>query len=176
VQLRLIGDDVIHSFWIPELAGKTDVIPGQTNLAWLEADRPGTYRGQCSEFCGVQHAHMSEFVIAEPAADFERWRRRQLADAAPPSAATARGAAVFLDRCAACHTVRGAGAGGILGPDLTHVMARHGLGAGAVTNDRPSLRAWINDAQAAKPGARMPTLDLHQNELDAVTDYVETLD
>jgi cytochrome c oxidase subunit 2 len=176
VQLRLIGDDVIHSFWIPALAGKTDVIPGQTNAAWIQADTPGTYRGQCTEFCGVQHAHMAEVVVAEPAAEFEQWWDRQLTDAAAPSSVTAtQGEDVFLARCAACHTVRGTSAGGILGPDLTHIMSRHTLGAGTKPNDPEHLRAWINDAQAVKPGSRMPTLDLRQQDLIAVTAYLQTL-
>jgi cytochrome c oxidase subunit 2 len=176
VQLRLIGDDVIHSFWIPALAGKTDVIPGQTNLAWIEANTVGTYRGQCTEYCGAQHAHMAEFVIADSAVDFKGWWDRQLTDAQFPALdTTTQGEAIFLDRCAACHTVRGTGAGGIVGPDLTHLMSRHTLGAGTVPNERDTLRAWINNAQAVKPGSRMPRLDLPPQELDAVTAYVETL-
>ena len=176
VQLKLIGDDVIHSFWIPALAGKTDVIPGQTNLAWIEANTVGTYRGQCTEYCGAQHAHMAEFVIADSAPDFKAWWDRQLIDAEVPSLdATTRGEAIFLARCGACHTVRGTGAGGIVGPDLTHVMSRHTLGAGTVPNERDTLRAWINNAQAVKPGSRMPRLDLPPQELDAVTAYVGTL-
>ncbi len=176
VQLRLIGDDVIHSFWIPALAGKTDVIPGQTNLAWLEATALGTYRGQCTEYCGAQHAHMAEFVMADTAADFATWWNHQLTPApAPASEPNMHGESVFLARCAACHAVRGTGAGGILGPDLTHIMSRATLGAGTVPNDPQSLRAWINDAQAVKPGARMPTLDLPPEDLAAVTVYVQTL-
>ncbi len=183
VQLRLIGDDVIHSFWIPALAGKTDVIPGQTNVAWIQADAPGIYRGQCTEYCGVQHAHMAEFVIAESAPDFERWWDHQLASAAATSTSTStstsseaeHGAGLFLAHCAACHTIRGTGAGGILGPDLTHIMSRRTLGAGTLPNDPDSLRAWINDAQRYKAGAGMPTLDLPPEELAAVTAYVQTL-
>jgi cytochrome c oxidase subunit 2 len=176
VQLHLIGDDVIHSFWIPALAGKTDVIPGQTNVAWLQANTPGTYRGQCTEYCGAQHAHMAEFVIAQSPADFARWWDQQLTDAATPSVAIdTQGEAVFLAHCSACHTVRGTGAGGILGPDLTHIMTRHTLGAGTVPNDPDSLKSWINNAQDFKPGSRMPTLDLPQQELAAVTAYVLTL-
>ena len=174
--MRLIGDDVIHSFWIPALAGKTDVIPGQTNLAWLEANTAGTYRGQCTEYCGAQHAHMAEFVIADSATEFNGWWDRQLSDAqVPASDTTTRGEAIFLARCGACHTVRGTGAGGILGPDLTHLMSRHTLGAGTVPNDPQSLPAWINNAQAVKPGSRMPNIDLPPQDLDAVTAYVETL-
>ena len=176
VQLRLIGDDVIHSFWIPALAGKTDVIPGQTNSAWLEATQGGTFRGQCTEYCGAQHAHMAEFVIAESEADFDSWWTRQLADApAPASKLAVLGETIFLARCAACHAVRGTGAGGIVGPDLTHLMSRRTLGAGTVPNDPESLTRWIANAQAVKPGCRMPSLDLSHDDLGAVTSYVQTL-
>jgi cytochrome c oxidase subunit 2 len=177
VQLRLIGDDVIHSFWIPALAGKTDVIPGQTNLAWIQANTPGTYRGQCTEYCGVQHAHMAESVTAESAADFASWWTHQLADPPTPTLTlTRQGEAIFLARCAACHTVRGTGAGGLLGPDLTHLMSRHTLGAGTVPNEPEFLSAWISNAQVVKPGCSMPTLDLPHADLVAVTAYVQTLD
>ena len=176
VQLRLIGDDVIHSFWIPALAGKTDVIPGQTNMAWIEANQAGTYRGQCTEYCGVQHAHMSEFVIAQSQSEFDDWWTHQLTDASAPTAESAqKGELVFLDRCAACHTVRGTGAGGIVGPELTHLMSRHTLGAGTLPNEPQSLARWITNAQQAKPGCRMPTLDLSRDELTAVSAYVQTL-
>ena len=176
VQLRLIGDDVIHSFWIPALAGKTDVIPGQTNLAWIEANTVGTYRGQCTEYCGAQHAHMAEFIMADTPAQFEKWWNHQLKDASMAVSALSNGETIFLSRCAACHTVRGAGAGGIMGPDLTHLMSRHTLGAGTVPNDSYSLAHWIANAQEAKPGCRMPTLDLSPEDLRAVTAYVQTLD
>ena len=176
VQLRLIGDDVIHSFWIPALAGKTDVIPGQTNLAWIQANATGVYRGQCTEYCGVQHAHMAEAVYADSPADFERWWANQLNEAATPTAPAAHdGEAVFLNHCAACHTVRGAAAGGILGPDLTHLMSRQTLGAGTLPNDAASLEHWVADAQSVKPGCRMPTLDLPRAQLEAVTAYLQTL-
>jgi cytochrome c oxidase subunit 2 len=176
VQLRLIGDDVIHSFWIPALAGKTDVIPGQTNLAWIEGSTLGSYRGQCTEYCGAQHAHMAEFVTVDTAADFNAWWSHQTSAASSPSAdSTRRGELVFLAHCAACHTVRGTGAGGIVGPDLTHIMTRHTLGAGTVPNNPEHLSAWIMNAQAVKPGCRMPTIDLPRPDLDAVTAYVQTL-
>ncbi|MEO8308803.1 MAG: cytochrome c oxidase subunit II [Pseudomonadota bacterium] len=176
VSLRLIGDDVIHSFWIPALAGKTDVIPGQTNNAWIEADKPGVYRGQCSEYCGLQHAHMSAFVIAEPKRQFEAWWQQQLAPSQPPrSAQLVIGAELFRSRCAACHTVRGIGAGGILGPDLTHLMSRNTIAAGTFRNSPESLSRWIANAQALKPGSRMPQMDLTAPQLDAVTAFVQTL-
>jgi len=176
VQLRLIGDDVIHSFWIPALAGKTDVIPGQTNIAWIEGNTLGTYRGQCTEYCGAQHAHMTESVTVDSAADFKVWWSHQINAASSPAAdSTRQGESVFLAHCAACHTVRGTGAGGIVGPDLTHIMSRNTLGAGSLPNDPEHLSAWITNAQAVKPGCRMPTLDLPRRDLDAVTAYVQTL-
>jgi cytochrome c oxidase subunit 2 len=176
VRLLLIADDVIHSFWIPALAGKTDVIPGQTNMAWLQADRPGVYRGQCTEYCGEQHAQMAAFVIAEPREAFESWWKEQL-DAAPAPAADApaRGQSVFMARCAACHTIRGTTAGGILGPDLTHLMSRRTIAAGILPNNLGNLSGWIADAQGIKPGSRMPTLALSGPELTAVNAYLQTL-
>lgn len=176
VLIRLNGADVIHSFWIPALAGKTDTIPGRTNLTWMQADRPGTYRGQCTEYCGLQHAHMAAFVIADPPDVFEAWRQRQLQAAAPPVAGpAAAGEALFVERCGACHTVRGGGAGGIVGPDLTHLMSRATLAAGTVPNTVAGLAGWIANPQALKPGARMPATDLSGPELGQVSAYLETL-
>jgi cytochrome c oxidase subunit 2 len=176
VRFVLHSDDVIHSFWIPRLAGKTDIVPGQANETWLEADRAGIYRGQCGEYCGLQHAHMSLVVVADPPADFARWWEAQLAEAAAPaSAATEQGRGIFLQRCAACHTVRGDDAGGLLGPDLTHLMSRSTLAAGTLPNNPATLMGWIADAQALKPGSRMPALMLPGSELAAVAGYVQTL-
>jgi cytochrome c oxidase subunit 2 len=176
VRLELIADDVIHSFWIPALAGKTDVIPGQTNIAWIEADKAGTYRGQCTEYCGEQHAHMALFAIAEPAAAFGKWWSEQLTAAAPPTAdRQAQGEYLFAERCGACHTIRGTGAGGILGPDLTHLMSRHTIGAGTLPNNPRSLASWIANAQGTKPGCRMPPIAVSKPELAAITAYVQTL-
>jgi cytochrome c oxidase subunit 2 len=173
VLIKLNGADVIHSFWIPALAGKTDTIPGRTNLTWMQAGRPGTYRGQCTEYCGLQHAHMAAFVIADPPDAFEAWRQAQL----QPAAATplAGGSALFVERCGACHTVRGTGAGGVSGPDLTHLMSRATLAAGTVQNTISGLEGWIANPQALKPGARMPATDLSGAELGQVTAYLETL-
>jgi cytochrome c oxidase subunit 2 len=176
VRLELIADDVIHSFWIPALAGKTDVIPGQTNVAWIEADKAGTYRGQCTEYCGEQHAHMALFAIAEPAADFLKWWSGQLTGAAQASSdSQAQGEHLFAERCGACHTIRGTGAGGILGPDLTHLMSRHTIGAGTLPNNPSSLASWIANAQGTKPGCRMPPIAISKPELAAITAYVQTL-
>ena len=117
VEVELESEDVIHSFWIPQLAGKIDMIPGQTNRLWLHADRPGAYRGQCGEFCGAQHAHMAMLVVADQPADYQRWREHQLAEAPPvaPASVAAAGERLFVARCGACHTVRGTDAGGLLG-------------------------------------------------------------
>jgi cytochrome c oxidase subunit II len=176
VRLKLTSDDVIHSFWVPRLAGKTDVIPGQTNYAWLQADRPGDYLGECGEYCGAQHAHMALHVIADNPAAFDAWRRRQLGEGAQPQTPQAvRGMQVFMDRCSKCHAVRGTRADGRHGPDLTHLMSRGTIAAGMLPNTIGSLSGWVADAQAIKPGACMPTLDLSPEDLHAVVDYLETL-
>jgi cytochrome c oxidase subunit II len=176
VHLELLSDDVIHSFWIPALAGKTDVIPGQTNVAWLEAAKPGIYRGQCTEYCGDQHAHMAMYVIADAAAEFQSWWDAQLAVAPEPNSdALMRGEAIVTARCGVCHAIRGTGAGGIFGPDLTHLMSRRTIAAGTLPNDRENLSQWISHAQAVKPGNRMPTLALPPAELAEAAAYLRTL-
>ena len=176
IRIELSSQDVIHSFWVPHLAGKTDVIPGQTNVMWVQASAPGIYRGQCGEFCGAQHAHMAMYVVADLPRDYLAWEQGQLREAQVPAAGPgARGENVFLARCAACHTVRGTEAGGTLGPDLTHLMSRKTIGAGLLPNTRGDLTAWVANAQALKPGARMPTLELNPEELSAVVAYLETL-
>ena len=167
---------MIHSFWIPQLAGKMDVIPGQTNVTWLQADQPGTYRGQCGEYCGAQHAHMAMYVVADTPQDYALWVRDQLSNAAVPASEPARlGELAFEAHCAACHAVRGTGAGGILGPDLTHLMSRHTIAAGLLPNTPGNLAAWIADSQALKPGSRMPTLALSGPDLSSVVTYLQTL-
>ncbi|HET7307429.1 MAG TPA: cytochrome c oxidase subunit II [Gammaproteobacteria bacterium] len=181
VRVRLIGTDVIHSFWAPELFGKMDVIPGQTNITWFEAGKAGVYRGQCTEFCGLQHAHMAFHIVAQPPAKFHQWWTHQLADAKQPVSPQAQhGERVFLHHCAICHTVRGAGspdivAMGKLGPDLTHLMSRHWLGAGTVPNTTGYLAAWVENAQSIKPGIAMPTMDLTNRQLLDVVAYLQTL-
>jgi cytochrome c oxidase subunit 2 len=176
VRVELASGDVIHSFWIPRLVGKTDVIPGQTNVMWLQADQPGVYRGQCGEYCGAQHAHMAMYVVAEAPKDFVAWSERQRQAAAEPASdAARRGEQTFVARCAACHTVRGSGAGGILGPDLTHLKSRDTLAAGLLPNTPGNLAAWVENAQALKPGSRMPTLALSGPELSSVLAYLDTL-
>jgi cytochrome c oxidase subunit 2 len=174
VRVRLSGQDVIHSFWVPALAGKTDVIPGQTNLTWLEADQPGTYRGQCTEYCGVQHANMALLVIAEPPDVFDAWRRQQLAPAVLSPNAT-EGQRQFVTRCGDCHTVRGTAADGKKGPDLTHLMSRTTLGAGTLPNTPGHLAGWIANAQAIKPGNGMPPSLIPPAELAGIRAFLETL-
>jgi len=175
VRVELVSSDVIHSFWFPQLAGKMDVIPGQTNVTWLQADHPGVYRGQCGEFCGEQHAHMAMYVYADSPRDYLAWTERQRSAAAPAPASLQRGAASFVARCGACHTVRGTGAGGILGPDLTHLMSRRTIAAGLLPNTPGNLSAWIANAPALKPGTRMPALALSGPELSGVVAYLDTL-
>ena len=176
VRIELTSQDVIHSFWIPQLAGKMDVIPGQTNVAWLQADQPGAYRGQCGEYCGAQHAHMAMYVIADAPQEYALWVRDQLRAAATPASEAARfGAQAFAAHCAACHAVRGTDAGGILGPDLTHLMSRQTIAAGLLPNTPGNLAAWIADSQALKPGSRMPALALSGRDLSATRTYLQTL-
>jgi cytochrome c oxidase subunit 2 len=175
--IRLAAADVIHSFWVPSLAGKQDLIPGRDNTIELTAERPGLYRGQCAEFCGFQHAHMAMLVVAQSPRDFEAWRAAQHAPAKPPvDAEQAHGRELFEGKaCAACHTVRGTPAAGTLGPDLTHVASRKFIAAGLVETTRGSLAAWIADPQTLKPGNNMPQIPLDADELRAVSAYLAGL-
>jgi cytochrome c oxidase subunit 2 len=182
VRLELESADVIHSFWVPQLGGKTDTIPGQTNVSWIQADRPGVYRGQCGEYCGMQHAHMAMLVVADPPEVFASWWNAQLqpaaaADALPAAAppALSGGQTVFVTYCGACHAVRGTDAGGIYGPDLTHLMGRHMIAAGTIPNDAAHLADWIRHAQQIKPGTGMPDIALSDRDLKAVTAFLQTL-
>ena len=177
VRIELSSADVIHSFWVPELIGKTDVIPGQTNVTWIEAAEPGIYRGECGEYCGVQHAHMDFEVVAQPTAQFQAWLSHEASPAATPSdPAAARGRNVFMSGpCSLCHTVRGTPAHGQVGPDLTHVASRSTIGAGTLPLTRGNLAGWIANSQALKPGNYMPTLYLTPGDLHAVVAYLETL-
>lgn len=177
VRLRLTAVDVIHSFWVPELGGKMDLVPGRTNVLRLQADRAGTYRGVCAEFCGIQHALMRLLVIAEPADEFAAWAEEQAAAAAEPQAGLAReGREVFAALgCAACHAVRGhfpAGATGSPGPDLTHLAARRTLAAGTLENTPVELMRWIEEAQEIKGGTGMPEFALDQRQRQALLAYL----
>ena len=175
VLFKLIGGDVIHSFWVPALAGKTDTIPGQTNETWLQAREPGIYRGQCTEYCGLQHAHMSLIVIAQSPAEFAAWEAHQLQSPAMPAGQALMGMNDFSMRCAGCHTVRGTEAVGILGPDLSHLMQRTTLAAGTLPNDPQHLAQWISDPQGIKPGNLMQKPELSGTELAAIDAYLEAL-
>lgn len=173
VELRLESDDVIHSFWVPRLQAKTDMTPGKTTTMWIEADEPGVYRGQCAEFCGLQHANMIFFVIAEEAASFDRWLADQAQDAAPAGTA---GEDVFLgSTCVGCHTIRGTPADADVGPDLTHLATRTTIGSGVLTNNRANLARWIADPQGVKPGVAMPPTDFAPDDLELLLDYLESL-
>ena len=177
VTLNVSSRDVIHSFWVPNLHGKRDLIPGMTTTTWIQADRPGTYRGQCAEFCGYQHAHMALVVIAEPMADFLRWIGEQRKPSPePPTEDARRGRELFMQStCVLCHTVRGTIAGSRVGPDLTHVASRQTIAAGTLPNTRDDLRRWIDDPQSIKPGVRMPASVLKGQDLEAVVSYVRSL-
>ena len=177
VRLQLEGLDVIHSFWVPSLAGKQDLVPGRPNELTLRAERPGVYRGQCAEFCGLQHAHMAFFVIAEEQGAFDEWLRVQRQGAAAVSDAEASaGQQAFMSRqCAACHTVRGTSADGKTGPDLTHVGGRTSIAAGLLPTTRGSLAAWIADPQTLKPGNNMPLVPMSPEELRAISAWLASL-
>jgi cytochrome c oxidase subunit 2 len=176
VLVRLHGGDVIHSFWVPKLSGKTDAIPGQTNLSWMQADQPGRYRGQCSEYCGLQHANMAFEVVAESQADFASWRAAEVQPAPDPiTPAQARGQALVQYRCGLCHQVRGTGAGAISAPDLTHLMSRRTLAAGRLLNNPGNLIGWIQDPQGIKPGTQMPNQYLSAQQLSDVQAYLVLL-
>jgi cytochrome c oxidase subunit II len=177
VRIRLGSEDVIHSFWVPNLAGKMDLIPGRETELRIAPDRPGVFRGQCAEFCGWQHAHMGLLVVIEPRADFEAWRAAQLPPAAQPEDVhRRRGQQVFLaSACVMCHTIRGTPAGGRTGPDLTHVASRQHLAAGTLPMTRGALAAWIVDPQTIKPGVHMPIVPLEPAEIDPLVAYLEGL-
>ena len=180
VVFKLQSADVIHSFWIPRLGGKTDLIPGQTTMTWLQADQAGVYRGQCGEYCGAQHAHMVMHVVAEEQARFDTWRAAQLAGAAQPrNVAALQGREVFNMNCSVCHTVRDSMhstmAQGKLGPDLTHLMSRDMIAAGLLKNSRGSLHGWIANPQELKPGSRMPRIPMSPQKLHELVAYLEAL-
>jgi cytochrome c oxidase subunit 2 len=178
VRIELLSDDVIHSFWAPELNGKLDLIPGETNITWLEADAPGEYWGFCAEFCGIQHAKMQLVVVAEPAEAYTAWVARQQQPAQLPANEPAvRGLEVFLNgSCVYCHTIAGTDATGRLGPDLTHLASRRTLGAGAVPFNRGNLAGWVVDPQHIKPGNLMPATAISGEELQALLAFLESLE
>ena len=168
VELVLLSADVIHSFWVPSLAGKVDMIPGRANRLVVSAKEEGVYRGQCAEFCGGPHALMALHVAAQSQSEFDAWRAQQQRPAAA-------GHALFLARCAVCHAVRGTDAAGTRGPDLTHVASRLHLAAGTRPNTPADLAAWLADSQHVKPGNLMPSMRLGAEELQSLAAYLSTL-
>jgi cytochrome c oxidase subunit II len=178
ILVELRADDVIHSFWVPRLHGKRDLIPGRANSIAFRVDVPGRYEGRCAEFCGHQHAHMAIIVVAESADAFEAWRRAQLAPArAPVDPEIRRGSEVFATApCALCHAIRGSGAGGRFGPDLTHLASRDRIGAGVLPNDAGGLAAWIVDTQGVKPGCRMPANAVAGADVAPLVAYLRSLE
>jgi cytochrome c oxidase subunit 2 len=177
VIVTLRANDVIHSLWVPNLSGKKDLIPGRTATLRLRADRAGTYRGQCAEFCGLEHALMALLVHAVPPAQYEAWAANQRQPAREPADAVARhGRDVFLGTsCTMCHTITGTPAQAKLGPDLTHLASRQTIAAGMFPNNRGHLAGWIGDPQALKPGVNMPANTLPPDDLQALLAYLETL-
>ena len=172
VTLTLEGPDVIHSFWVPQLGGKRDVVPGRLNRITLTPDTPGEYRGQCAEFCGISHANMAMRVIVEPPDVFARWVAQQKKDPVEPAGLAAEGKAIFArSACVGCHTIRGVSSG-TLGPDLTTFGSRHTLAAGILPVSVDTVAAWLKNPPALKPDAKMPKLDLTDAQAHAVATYL----
>ncbi|MDR7381034.1 cytochrome c oxidase subunit II [Promicromonospora iranensis] len=197
VRVELTSTDVIHSFWVPQLSGKVDLVPGETNVLTLSADEPGTYWGQCAEYCGLQHAWMRFVVVAHDEPEYAGWLEAQARPAEPadpaegdgddvesgpgpasgPVSDVAAGREIFMSSsCVYCHTVAGTEAQGTLGPDLTHLASRQMIGAGVLPNDRESLARWIEHPQDVKPGNAMPGTELEDDELDDLITYLESLE
>ena len=177
VNVRLTSADVVHSFWVPELNKKVDMLPGHPNSVELYADHVGVYRGQCAEFCGLQHAHMAMAVYADTPARFRAWLANMSRPLAPPTSRQARaGEQVFLtQQCASCHTIRGTAARGRIGPDLTHLQTRHTLAALTIPNDRAHLADWVANPQRAKPGNKMPGLNLTGAQFQQLLSFLQGL-
>lgn len=168
VLVQVQSADVIHSFWVPQLNRKIDAIPGQDNSEELYADRPGVYRGECNQYCGLQHAHMGFLVVADPPATFKTWLARQERPAE-------RSNAIFEQQCSSCHAIRGTSAQSDVGPDLTHVASRTMLAGASIPNTPAELARWITDSQSIKPGNQMPDIPLPAAKLHALVTYLETL-
>src|ERR1051325_1016742 len=177
VMFSLRGADVIHSFWVPNLAGKKDLIPGKINTIWLQADKPGVYRGQCAEYCGLQHARMALWIVAEPQEQFNAWRESQTQTSVPPTSdSQKRGQQVFLSAtCVMCHAINGTPAGSNIGPNLTHIASRNTIGAATPSSTRDHLAQWIKDSESFKPGNRMPQNTLNDSDLQSLLDYLQSL-
>ncbi len=178
VTVHVTSADVIHSFWVPELHGKIDMIPGQTNTITLQADQVGTYRGQCAEFCGLQHAHMAFLVIAQSESDFNSWLADENAQSVPPKVGSIeqKGEQAFLgSACVYCHTIQGTNASGKLGPDLTHLASRETIGADLLPNTPGNLAGWTLNSQFLKTGNHMPPMDLNGVQVQALLAYLASL-
>jgi cytochrome c oxidase subunit 2 len=177
VTFDLKAADVIHSFWVPNLMGKKDLIPGKNNVIWLQADKPGVYRGQCAEYCGLQHAHMAFWIVAQPPGEFDEWRRHQAGSSLPPATdAARRGQQVFLSSaCVMCHAINGTPAGSNIGPNLTHLASRSMIAAETRPNTHENLAQWVLDSQSIKPGNKMPQNNLSQDDLNALLEYLQSL-
>ena len=173
--LKLQSADVAHSFWVPQLAGKTDLIPNRENRMWIDPTQPGTYLGNCAEYCGTQHARMLIRVIVHPPAEFERWVTEQRRPAAEEPTALEGRRVFFRNSCVNCHTIRGTSAQGAFGPDLTHLMSRQTLASGAGLNTTETLRAWVRDPQRLKIGCLMPNMQMTDTEVDQIVSYLQTL-
>jgi cytochrome c oxidase subunit 2 len=173
--LKLESADVAHSFWVPQLAGKTDLIPGITNKMWIDPRQEGIFLGNCAEYCGMQHANMLLRVIVEPPADFEKWATAQKLDAVSDRRLESARATFLSMSCINCHTVSGTPAVGTFGPDLSHLISRATLASGMIPNTMENLRAWVKDPQAIKRGNLMPNMQLNSRELDEIVLYLSSL-
>lgn len=180
IRVKLRSADVIHCFWVPQLARKIDVIPGRDNYVWLEASRPGVYQGRCAEYCGTQHAWMNFKVYALTEEDYEKWHQGKTITPPSPSAEDADALAgerlFFTHTCANCHTIRGTAATATIGPDLTHVASRKELGGGVLQNSRENLELWMKNPQAIKPGCKMPDFKLSDEHVRQIVAYLESID
>jgi cytochrome c oxidase subunit 2 len=177
VNLEITSMDVIHSFWVPQLNGKTDAFPNHINLTWIEANTPGTYYGQCAELCGASHANMRVVVIAKTPDEFDQWVKQQQAGPVEPTDALAQqGQQTFMTgACIGCHTINGTNASGKVGPNLTHLASRTSIAGGSLANTEGNLRLWLTNPPAVKPGSIMPNLNLTRTEIDALVAYLQTL-
>ena len=177
VNLDISSVDVIHSFWVPQLNGKTDAFPNHINHSWIQANTPGTYVGQCAELCGSSHANMRVVVIAKTPAEFDQWVKEQQAPPVESSDALAQQGKLTLlsGACIGCHTIEGTAAQGKVGPNLTHFGSRTGIAGGSLTNTEGNLKRWLTNPPAVKPGSVMPNLNLSKQEVDALTAYLESL-
>ena len=173
--LTLLSADTDHSFWIPQLGGKTDLIPNRVNHMWMDPSRPGIFLGQCAQYCGTQHAKMLQRVSVDSPKDFDEWIRVQR-EPAIQDAAAMRGRRIFeTTACINCHTVRGTAANGRFGPDLTHLMSRATLASGAAENTSENLRVWLSEPDAIKPGSLMPAMKLPDDDLESLVQYMRSL-